>query len=82
MYLYIACSLFLSTIPNIEHEIGFCHLDMNSVAKAFKSTRRRVLLFDLNGTIVYKEPPGKYLKRDENLSGMSVDPEVGDLLST
>ena len=55
---------------------------MNSVAKAFQSTSRRVLLFYQNGTIVYKEPPGKYLKRDENLSGMSVDPEVGDLLTT
>lgn len=61
----------------VEHEIGFSHLDMNSVAHAYDATKRRVLLLDLNGTIVFKEPPGKYLKREIlGNSGMTVEPEV------
>jgi len=61
----------------IEHEIGFCHLDMSSVTKAFNTTKNRVLLLDLNGTIVFKEPPGKYLKREIlGSSGLTVEPEV------
>ena len=60
-----------------EHEIAFSHLDMSSVVKAYKSTKKRVLLLDLNGTIVFKEPPGKYLKRDVlGSSGMLVESEV------
>ena len=50
---------------------------MTSVVKTYRCTKKRVLLLDLNGTIVFKEPPGKYLKRDIlGSSGMLVDPEV------
>lgn len=56
---------------------------MSAVVKAFKSTRRRVLLLDLNGTIVFKEPTGKYLKRDVlGSSGMIVESEVGNILNS
>lgn len=54
---------------------------MPSVAKTFKCTNKRVLLLDLNGTIVFKEPPGKYLKRDIlGSSGMIVDPQVSFII--
>ena len=56
---------------------------MGAVVKAFKSTKRRVLLLDLNGTIVFKEPAGKYLKRDVlGSSGMIVESEVRTNLNT
>lgn len=70
-------------IVHTEHEIGFSHLDMNSVVKAYKTTKKRVLLLDLNGTIVFKEPPGKYLKRDVlGSSGMLVEKEVRSIYFT
>ena len=53
------------------------------MVNAFKSTKKRVLLLDLNGTIVWKEPTGKYLKRDVlGSSGMCVEPEVGNIMTT
>lgn len=47
-----------------ENEISFSHLSTDAVVKAYNSTTRRVIICDFNGTIVIKEPPGKYLKRD------------------
>lgn len=47
-----------------EHERAFTHLDVDSVLAAYESTKRRVIVMDFNGTIVIKEPPGKYLKRE------------------
>jgi len=65
-----------------EHEKSFSHLDMGAVVKAYNSTRRRVLLLDLNGTIIFKEPAGKYLKRDVlGSSGMIVESEVSEALN-
>jgi len=65
-----------------ECEIGFSHLDMSAVANAYKSSKKRVLILDLNGTIVFKEPAGKYLKRDVlGSSGMIVEKEVSDALA-
>ena len=32
--------------------------------KAYDITTNRVIVLDFNGTIVLKEPPGKYLKRE------------------
>jgi hypothetical protein len=50
---------------------------MTSVYNAFKTTKKRVLLLDLNGTIVFKEAAGKYLKRDTiGSSGMLVEEQV------
>lgn len=47
-----------------DHEIAFSHLDPSAVLRAYNRTKRRVIILDFNGTIVIKEPPGKYLKRD------------------
>lgn len=47
-----------------EYERDFSRLDQDAVVDAYKASKRRVIIFDLNGTIVPKEPPGKYFKRD------------------
>eukprot|EP00560_Eucampia_antarctica_P002699 CAMPEP_0197834170 /NCGR_PEP_ID=MMETSP1437-20131217/21407_1 /TAXON_ID=49252 ORGANISM="Eucampia antarctica, Strain CCMP1452" /NCGR_SAMPLE_ID=MMETSP1437 /ASSEMBLY_ACC=CAM_ASM_001096 /LENGTH=1278 /DNA_ID=CAMNT_0043438661 /DNA_START=251 /DNA_END=4087 /DNA_ORIENTATION=- len=47
-----------------DHESAFSHLNSNAVLRAYNRTKRRVIILDFNGTIVIKEPPGKYLKRD------------------
>lgn len=47
-----------------ESNIAFDHLHLKLVKKAYESTKRRVIILDFNGTIVVKEPPGKYLKRE------------------
>ena len=40
------------------------HLNTASVVKAYNASEKSVFFLDLNGTIVVKEPPGKYLKRE------------------
>merc|ERR1712238_11816 len=45
-----------------EYERDFSRLDQDAVVDAYKASKRRVIIFDLNGTIVPKEPPGKYFK--------------------
>jgi len=66
-----------------EKEIAFAHLDINSVVDSYKCTKKRVLVLDLNGTIIIKEPAGKYLKRDTlGSSGFDVNPEVREALSS
>jgi len=47
-----------------EKEIAFTHLDFDAVHAAYKASKHRVIILDFNGTIVIKEPPGKYLKRE------------------
>ena len=47
-----------------EQEIAFAHLDNASVVNAYNASNKSVIFLDLNGTIVVKEPPGKYLKRE------------------
>ena len=47
-----------------EKASSFGPLKMKSVVNAYATTKKRVLFLDLNGTIVLKEPPGKYLKRE------------------
>ncbi len=39
-------------------------LDPNSVTSAYNYCEKRVIFVDFNGTIVMKEPPGKFLKRE------------------
>lgn len=43
--------------------ISSAPLDTVAVAEAYNIARKRVLFIDFNGTIVMKEPTGKYLKR-------------------
>ena len=47
-----------------ETIINSARLDSNSVTTAYNLAQKRVLFLDFNGTIVMKEPPGKYLKRE------------------
>lgn len=64
-----------------ERENAFSRLDIKSAVSAYRRTKNRVLILDLNGTIINKEPPGKYLKRDTlGSSGFDVHPEVKDAL--
>ena len=55
--------ILIGTVTS-EKELAFCHLDMNSVIHTYNKSNKRVIILDLNGTIVMKEPPGKYLKRE------------------
>ncbi|GKY96224.1 hypothetical protein MPSEU_000582300 [Mayamaea pseudoterrestris] len=47
-----------------ESNAAFVHLSMSTLQRAYNATKRRVIFTDFNGTIVMKEPPGKYLKRE------------------
>ena len=53
-----------SFLSFVEYDTAFSHVNNLEVAAAYKSTSRRVIILDFNGTIVIKEPPGKYLKRE------------------
>ena len=46
------------------NSLEFPPLNIDAVTRAYKSTSQRVLVIDFNGTLVMKEPPGKYLKRE------------------
>lgn len=47
-----------------ESSLAFCHLNARALRRAYEAAKKRVLILDFNGTIVPKEPPGKYLKRE------------------
>jgi len=47
-----------------ESIVAFPHLNIQSLKQAYDATTQRVIVLDFNGTIVAKEPPGKYLKRE------------------
>ena len=77
-------NLIDSTAAYLARESGlaFTHLNHQAVKKAYDTTTRRVFILDFNGTIVIKEPPGKYLKRDIlGTSGNKPLPEVIDALT-
>jgi trehalose 6-phosphate synthase/phosphatase len=66
-----------------ETEVAFSRLNTKTLKKAYDTCNRRVLVLDFNGTIVMKEPPGKYLKREIlGTSGNKPPPEVLDALTT
>jgi len=65
-----------------ESHASFTHLDMMTLKKAYSQSKNRVIFLDFNGTIVMKEPPGKYLKREIlGTSGNKPPPEVLESLS-
>jgi trehalose 6-phosphate synthase/phosphatase len=65
-----------------EASLAFTRLNHQAVKQAYDCTSNRVLVLDFNGTIVVKEPPGKYLKREIlGTSGNKPMPEVIDALS-
>lgn len=48
-----------------ESELGLARLNLPGLERAYAATKtRRVLIIDFNGTLVVKEPAGKYLKRE------------------
>ena len=47
-----------------ESEINITTLNLRSVTAAYKLAKKRVIFIDFNGTLVMKEPTGKYLKRE------------------
>jgi trehalose 6-phosphate synthase/phosphatase len=47
-----------------ELELSLERLDFGSLEEAYKMTSKRVIIIDFNGTLVVKEPAGKYLKRE------------------
>lgn len=55
-----------STAAYLARESNFAFLQLSSRAlyRAFSASKKRVIITDFNGTIVMKEPPGKYLKRE------------------
>lgn len=66
-----------------ETDMAFTHLNFRDMKKAYDMAKRRVILLDFNGTIIVKEPPGKYLKREIlGTSGNKPPPAVLEALST
>lgn len=65
-----------------ESHAAFTHLHPRTLKQAYDATSRRVILLDFNGTIVLKEPPGKYLKREIlGTSGNKPPPQVLEALA-
>jgi trehalose 6-phosphate synthase/phosphatase len=65
-----------------ESHNSFTHMNPKVLKQAYDVSSRRVIILDFNGTIVLKEPPGKYLKREIlGSSGNKPPPEVLEALS-
>jgi trehalose 6-phosphate synthase/phosphatase len=65
-----------------ESHNSFTHLNPKILKQAYDATSRRVIILDFNGTIVMKEPPGKYLKREIlGTSGNKPPPQVLEALA-
>lgn len=65
-----------------ESQAAFTYLSSLTLKKAYDQCKNRVIILDFNGTIVMKEPPGKYLKREIlGTSGNKPPPEVLEALS-
>jgi trehalose 6-phosphate synthase/phosphatase len=64
-----------------ESHSAFTHLHPRVLKEAYDVSSRRVIILDFNGTIVLKEPPGKYLKREIlGTSGNKPPPQVLEAL--
>lgn len=64
-----------------ESHNKFSHLRPQVLKQAYDVSRRRVIILDFNGTIVLKEPPGKYLKREIlGSSGNKPPPQILEAL--
>ena len=65
-----------------ESHNSFTHMNPKVLKQAYDVSSRRVIILDFNGTIVLKEPPGKYLKREIlGTSGNKPPPQVLDALA-
>lgn len=47
-----------------EYDSIFSYVNYDALKTAYNATNRRVIIVDFNGTLVVKEPPGKYLKKE------------------
>jgi len=47
-----------------EYDSNFSYVNYDALKTAYNATNRRVIIIDFNGTLVVKEPPGKYLKKE------------------
>jgi trehalose 6-phosphate synthase/phosphatase len=66
-----------------ESAYSFTQLSFRALQAAYNASKRRVIVTDFNGTIVMKEPPGKYLKREIlGTSGNTPPQHVVDALAT
>mmetsp|Transcript_4143 Transcript_4143/g.11864 ORF Transcript_4143/g.11864 Transcript_4143/m.11864 type:complete len:1271 (-) Transcript_4143:633-4445(-) len=65
-----------------ESHKSFTHMKPKVLKQAYDVSKRRVIILDFNGTIVLKEPPGKYLKREIlGTSGNKPPPQVLEALA-
>jgi trehalose 6-phosphate synthase/phosphatase len=65
-----------------ESHAAFTHLNPKTLKQSYDRSKKRVIILDFNGTIVMKEPPGKYLKREIlGTSGNKPPPEVLEALA-
>jgi len=65
-----------------ESHNSFTHLKPKVLKQAYDVSNRRVIILDFNGTIILKEPPGKYLKREIlGASGNKPPPQVLEALA-
>ena len=62
-----------------EIELGLERLDLRALESAYAETTNRVIIIDFNGTLVAKEPSGKYLKREILGSSGYKPPETSTL---
>jgi trehalose 6-phosphate synthase/phosphatase len=51
------------SVATSQHSLAAL-LDIQAVTDAYSAAKKRVIFVDFNGTLVMKEPTGKYLKRD------------------
>ena len=63
-----------------EQEEQFTRLKTKSVISAYKSTSKRVIVLDFNGTIVLKQAVDSFLKRDT--AGATMDAPPADVINS
>ena len=65
-----------------EAALAFLRVNHSAMKAAYDRSQHRVFVLDFNGTIIIKEPPGKYLKREIlGTSGNKPQPHVVEALT-
>ena len=73
-----------STSDHLAHEasLAFNRVNHMAIKAAYEKSTRRAFILDFNGTIIIKESPGKYLKREIlGTSGNKPQPHVVEALT-
>ena len=64
-YGFVKCPAKMDSVnATSDMYISSAPLDIKAVIDAYDAAKKRVIFVDFNGTIVMKEPTGKYLKRE------------------